>query len=320
MIRFSTICAVPGMCIICTLRISPFCYESLSLGRSGIPLLRRWSYLIAWLPRSSVGCGLSESAGRGKPGRWVCCMPCPHRAWSGDHCLRWGSPPGRWLRPMRQHAVFVSLRLLIRHSVPNLDRWSPSIDKSSSFMSPFRHKKLSWLLTKRQPVSSAIPFIFFIDYKTLLGSGNIVNTWGDAAESDTNGAGDPLCLVREFSDIFSYLFNRKFRCTIICSDVNGDVSVRISICFFKNFQDVTGFRTPSRYNIKSAGVRARDITNRRRAYEEIRHVSTWFCWMFWPITWKWWYLGQQSLVFNSKVLDRIHELGVTIQYLVHILL
>ena len=161
-------------------------------------------------------------------------------------------------------------------------------------------------------------FHFFIYYKTLLGSGNIFSTRCDAAENDTTGAGDPLCLVRELPDIVRYLFNRKFRGTVICSDANGDVSVRISICFFKNFQDVTGFCTPSRYNIKSAGVCARDITNSRRAYEEIRHVSTWFCWMFWPITWKWWYLGQQSLVFNSKVLDRIHDLGVTIQCFVHI--
>ena len=153
-------------------------------------------------------------------------------------------------------------------------------------------------------------FHFFIDYKTLLGSGNIVNTRGDAAESDTTGAGDPLCLVREFPDIVNYLFNRKFRCTVICSDVNGDVSVRISICFFKNFQDVTGFCTPSRYNIKSAGVSARDITNRRRAYEEIRHVSTWFCWMFWPITWKWWYLGQQSGSRNTVLVLNFNDLVV----------
>ena len=89
------------------------------------------------------------------------------RAVSPSGMIRWppltmgfAPIPGRWLRPMRQHAVFVSLRLLIRRSVPNLDRWSPSIDKSSSFMFPFRHRKLSWLLVKRQPVSSAI-LIFF---------------------------------------------------------------------------------------------------------------------------------------------------------------
>ena len=55
-------------------------------------------------------------------------------------CERWGSPPGWLFRPMRQHAIVVSLRLPIRRAVPSLDRWSPSSEMSSSLVSPLRRK------------------------------------------------------------------------------------------------------------------------------------------------------------------------------------
>ena len=205
-------------------------------------------------------------------------MPCLHLAWSGEHCLRWGSPSGRWLRPIQQHTVFVSLWLLIRRSVPNLEKWSPSIDKikhilsvihyticgavcfqfthfccddweniytlsyyhhqigsmnyypllrvsswsngircmyfyilkSSSFIFPFRHKKLSWLLKKRHPVPSAILLIVSFTTGPFSAAAALSMRRVMLLKVTQPGAGDPLCLVQEFS---SYLFNRKFLCS-----------------------------------------------------------------------------------------------------------
>ena len=82
--------------------------------------------------------------------------PCLVAVW--DACR--ASPPGRWDRPIRQQARELSLRLLINLSVPSLDRCKPSSDKSSSFRSPFLHRKLSWLDTNTHPLLVAISLIF----------------------------------------------------------------------------------------------------------------------------------------------------------------
>ena len=174
--------------VILTLEMIAFTGESLCFVMSRVLLLRWRPCLVTWLPRSSVdvqrptgptgnwsrGGGGGGGGGRGgggggwQEGAWDAFESgtlsyALHGSRSGmiarpPLALGFGSQPGRCVRPMQQHAVLLNFRLLMRRSVPSLDKWSPSIDKSSSFKSPFRHRKLSWLLTKRQPVSSAIAF------------------------------------------------------------------------------------------------------------------------------------------------------------------
>ena len=60
---------------------------------------------------------------------------------------------------MRQLAAESSFKLVIRRVVPCFERCNPSINKRSSFTSPFLHRKLSWLHIKTHPFSSAIRLI-----------------------------------------------------------------------------------------------------------------------------------------------------------------
>ena len=94
-----------------------------------------------WRRRSAVVDWAGDLRGPGRSHTGGClCGWC----WSpGAHAfVCWGSPPGLGDLPIRQHAVALSFRLLKRRSVHAFERWRPSSNRSSLFMSPFLQRKL----------------------------------------------------------------------------------------------------------------------------------------------------------------------------------
>ena len=64
--------------------------------------------------------------------------------------------------------------------------------------------------------------------KSIFCSSNVVDTQSDAAGSYTTRARDAFCLIGNFPDVVGYFIYRKFGRTVVCSDENSDVSVRVS--------------------------------------------------------------------------------------------